>query len=274
MIISADINLDKLVPGSYAVSNGPLAHIDPRIKIISTIIIIATIAILANPVSYAILSLLLLAGIFISGLSMRIIWANIRPFFFVAAITFLLHLIFSSRGGEVIFSVFGKDITTTGMTIGAVFAWRIFLLFAVAVLFNLTTDPLDISDASVRLLRPLNIVGLRVDHAALLIFMSFRFVPLISEEAQAIYAAQVSRGFNPRGGLIKRLKNSVPLIISIFSAVMRRAGNMAVALDARGFHPARKRTSFRQFAMTSADIILFIVVLLFSAGSFIAGGYA
>jgi energy-coupling factor transport system permease protein len=268
------MNLDKLLPGSIIASGSRLMQIDPRIKIISAIIAIAVIAILADSLSYAILSLLLIAGIVISGLPARLLWINLRPFLGIALITFILHLVFSSHGGEVMFSALGREITTTGMIIGAIFAWRIFLLFAVAVLFNLTTDPLDISDASVRLLRPFNLFGLRADHAGLLIFMSFRFIPLIFEESQAIYAAQVSRGFNPRGGLIKRLKNSGPLLIAIFSAVIRRAGNIATALDARGFYPARRRTSFRQFEISAADIVFLAVVLIFSAGSIIAGAYA
>jgi energy-coupling factor transport system permease protein len=274
LIISAGINLDKAVPGSHALGHSRLTGIDPRIKIISAVIIIVVIAILADPISYAILSLLLIAGMILSELPAGILWANFRPFLFLAIITFILHLVFSSSGGEILFTVLGREITRAGAATGAIFAWRIFLLFAVAVLFNLTTDPLDISDASVRLLRPLNTIGLRADHAALLIFMSFRFVPLISEEAQAIYAAQLSRGFNPRGGLVKRLKNSGPLLVAIFSAVIRRAGNMAVALDARGFHPARRRTSFRQFTVSSADILFLAVVLVFSTGSIIAGIYA
>jgi energy-coupling factor transport system permease protein len=268
------MNLDKPVPGSIAASGSRFTRIDPRIKIISAIVAIAVIAILADPLSYAILSLLLLAGIIISGLPVRLLWVNLRPFLIIAMITFILHLLFSSHGGEILFSVLGREITTTGILFGVIFGWRIFLLFAVAVLFNLTTDPLDISDASVRLLRPLSLLGLRADHAGLLIFMSFRFIPLIFEEAQAIFAAQVSRGFNPKGGLIKRLKNSGPLLIAIFSAVIRRAGNIAVALDARGFNPARKRTSYRQFAVTMADIIFLTVVLVFSAASIIAEAYA
>jgi energy-coupling factor transport system permease protein len=171
-------------------------------------------------------------------------------------------------------SLAGLEITSGGVITGAKFSWRILLFFAAVVLFNLTTDPLDISDAFTKLLKPLKLVRIPVDHLGLLIFMAFRFVPVISEESQAIYAAQISRGYNPKGGIIKRLRNSIPLLSAILASSVRRAGHMADALEARGFHPERERSSLRSFKIKSGDIAFFAVVLVVSVASLIVGYYA
>jgi len=274
LILSSSMNLDRLIFGSSILEDNYLRYLDPRFKLISVLILIIVAALVSNPLSYLILTMLLLAGAISIGPDWKLLWVNFRPFLFLSLLTFLLHLFFSSGEGRAILSVAGAEITSGGVITGAIFAWRIFLFFAVAVLFNLTTDPLDISDAATKLLKPLKIVRIPVDQLGLLIFMAFRFVPVISEESQAIYAAQVSRGYDPQGGLTKRLRNSIPLLSAVLASSVRRAGYMADALEARGFYPKRERSSLRSFTIKSGDIVFFTVVLIFSAASLIIGYYA
>ncbi|MBD3217527.1 MAG: hypothetical protein GF310_04565 [candidate division Zixibacteria bacterium] len=267
MILSSSMNLDRLIFGSNILEDNYIRDVDPRIKLISVLIIILATALVSSSVSYVILSALLITGLISVRPGWKLVWINIRPFIFLSLLTFLLHLIFSSGEGQLLISTAGLEITSGGVVTGAVFAWRILLFFAAAVLFNLTTDPLDISDAVTRLLKPLKVFRLPVDQLGLLIFLAFRFVPVISEESQAIYAAQVSRGYDPGGGFIKRLRNSIPLISAVLASSIRRAGHMAEALEARGFHPDRERSSLRIFKIRFSDCIFLTVTLIVSAGS-------
>jgi len=272
LIFTSAINLDKLIFGTSLPENNPLGRADPRTKILAILALIISITVTLNAFIYIIISLILIAGVIIAGIPLRHLAVNFRPVFLIAVITFLLHLIFSSHGGKAIISSGSFAITDTGFLAGIKFAWRIFLFFAVASLFNLTTSPVDVSDALVRLLKPLKWLKIPVNHLGLLIFMAFRFIPLLFEESRAIYAAQVSRGFNPKGGMIKRFRNAVPLMTAIFMASIRRADNMALALEARGFYPGRERTSYRQFRLKAGDIsilALSILVLILSIASVI-----
>jgi energy-coupling factor transport system permease protein len=266
LIFSSSINLDKLIFGSSLSSVSPAGRVDPRVKLLATLFLAASISVILDAPVYLLISLLLMAGIFLARIPLRLVAVNFRPFILLAAITFLLHLLFSSHGGAEIISIRGLEITDKGLIAGGMFAWRIFLFFALVTLFNLTTDPIDISDALVRLMGPLKRLKIPVDHLGLVVFMAFRFIPLLFEEARMIYAAQLSRGFNPKGGLVKRAKNAVPLMTAVFMASIRRADNMALALEARGFYPGRERSSYRLFKIKPLDIIIlaitFVVLIL------------
>jgi energy-coupling factor transport system permease protein len=268
------MNLDRLIFGSNILEDNYIRDVDPRIKLISVLIIILATALVSSSVPYLILTALLITGMISIKPGWKLVWVNIRPFILLSLLTLLLHLIFSSGEGRLLISFAGFDITSGGVVTGAVFAWRILLFFAAAVLFNLTTDPLDISDAVTRLLKLLKIFRIPVDQLGLLVFLAFRFVPIISEESQAIYAAQVSRGYDPRGGFIKRLRNSIPLLSAVLASSIRRAGHMAEALEARGFHPDRERSSLRIFKIRFSDCVFLTVVLIASAGSVFLAYYA
>ena len=261
MIFSSSINLDKLIFGSSLSPVSPAGRVDPRVKLLATLLLAVSITIILDVPVYLLISLLLAAGMFLARIPLRLVAVNFRPFILLAAITFLLHILFSSRGGTEVINIGGLDITDKGLIAGGMFTWRVFLFFALVTLFNLTTDPIDISDALVRLLGPLKRLKIPVDHLGLLVFMAFRFIPLLFEEARMIYAAQLSRGFNPKGGLIKRAKNAVPLMTAVFMTSIRRADNMALALEARGFHPGRERSSYRMFGIKPLDIVLLAMAL-------------
>ncbi len=230
-------------------------------KLLATLFLAASITVILDAPIYLLISLLLIVGMSLARIPLKLVTVNFRPFILLAAITFLLHILFSSHGGAQIISVFGLEITDKGLIAGGMFAWRIFLFFALVTLFNLTTDPLDISDALVKLLGPLKRLKVPVDHLGLVVFMAFRFIPLLFEEARMIYAAQLSRGFNPKGGFIKRIKNAVPLMTAVFMASIRRADNMALALEARGFYPGRERSSYRMFRIRPVDMVILVIAL-------------
>ena len=260
MVFSSAFNLDSLIFGTAYLKAGPLGKLDPRIKILATLFLIIVTALTVEVRAYFILSLLLLMVIVISRIPLKLLYVNVKPFILLVIFTFILHLIFSNDGGKVLLDLGFWKITETALIKGLLFSWRILLMFVITVLFSMSTDPLDISDGLVSLFRPLKIFRINIDQLGLLFFMALRFIPLMSQQTQAIYSAQVSRGFNPAGGLIKRLKNSLPLIKAVFASLIRSADYIALALQARGFHPDRARTSLRKFSIHAVDYAALLIV--------------
>ena len=194
MVFSSAFNLDSLIFGTAYLKAGPLGKLDPRIKILTTLFLIIVTALTVEVRAYFILSLLLLMVIIISRIPLRLLFVNVKPFILLVIFTFLLHLIFSNDGGRVLLDLGFWKITETALIKGLLFSWRILLMFVITVLFSMSTDPLDISDGLVSLFRPLKILRINVDQLGLLFFMALRFIPLMSQQTQAIYSAQVSRG--------------------------------------------------------------------------------
>jgi len=254
------MNLDNLIFGTACLTGSPLGKIDPRVKLLATFCLIFVTALTIEARAYFILSILLVITLGFSRIPLKLLLVNIRPFILLALITFILHLIFSNDNGAVILNLGILEVTESGLVKGLLFSWRILIMFVITVVFSMSTDPLDISDSMVSIFRPLKKLKINVDQMGLLFFMAIRFIPLLSQRMQAVYSAQVSRGFNPQGNAIRKLKNSLPLFKAVFASVIRSADHIALALQARGFHPKRSRTSLRKFKIISFDYLIMLIV--------------
>jgi energy-coupling factor transport system permease protein len=92
--------------------------------------------------------------------------------------------------------------------------------------------------------------------------LAFRLVPLFLESALTVIQAQRCRGLDiHRGHLFQRLPHYVLVFIPVFMGALRRADQMAIALEARGFNSGRPRTSFQRISWTGGDALALLVVL-------------
>jgi energy-coupling factor transport system permease protein len=139
---------------------------------------------------------------------------------------------------------------------------RLFDLLVLAAVFTATTVPVDAAEALQRLLQPLARLRLPVHEIGTLLVLSLSFIPIFLEEARHLAAAhRVKRGLG-RWRFGDRLRAVVPLLVPLFLGVLRRADDLAVALDARCFVPGAPRTSLVPAHAGGAEV----AVLVASAG--------
>jgi len=92
--------------------------------------------------------------------------------------------------------------------------------------------------------------------------IAMRFIPTIIEETDKIMSAQKARGADfETGGLIKRAKAILPLIIPLFISAFRRADELATAMESRCYHGGEGRTRMKVLKTAGRDYI----ALLFGA---------
>jgi len=101
------------------------------------------------------------------------------------------------------------------------------------------------------------------------ITLAFRLVPLFIESALTVVDAQRLRGFDfDQGGAFERVRRYVPVMIPVFMGALRKANNMAMALEARGFGGNNQPTSFIEYHMHRRDAVAFVFLIAVGAGSF------
>jgi len=207
--------------------------------------------------------LLCLIGISRSGVPARVVVRNVRPFLWLFVITFLLHAL--STPGKILFAFpsVGFIVTQEGLLGGAAYVLRLTFLIVLAALFTLTTTPMDLTQGLSRLFRPLRWLKLPVHQFALMMTLTLRFVPILLQEAQRIKNAQLSRGAALDGKLLDRVKNLVPMLLPLFVSAIRRAEDLATAMEARSYTQDGERTSFRRLGFTRNDFELFGVIFVF-----------
>ena len=97
--------------------------------------------------------------------------------------------------------------------------------------------------------------------------IALRFVPTLAEELEKIAKAQASRGAgwgaSRRFQFVQRIRRLVPLMVPLFLTSFRRAEELAVAMEARGYSGGRGRSSYRTLKAAPADYaaVIFAVAL-------------
>ncbi|MBX0359822.1 energy-coupling factor transporter transmembrane protein EcfT [Halobacillus sp. Nhm2S1] len=252
----------SLIIGQYIPSDSVIHRLDPRSKI-AIIFFYVVIVFFANSVmSYGVLALFAVGSALLSRVPFRYIMKGLKPVWFLIVFTFLLHLIVT-REGDVVFSILGWDVYREGLVQGGAISLRFFLLILVTSLLTLTTTPIEITDAIEELLGPLKKVKFPVHELALMMSISLRFIPTLMQETEKISKAQASRGVDFRTGALKdRVKAIVPLLVPLFVSAFKRAEELAMAMEARGYRGGEGRTKLRELRISKLDISLYVLFAL------------
>lgn len=258
----------SMIIGQYVPGDSIIHKLDPRTKMIIIFFFVIFVFFANNKWSYGLLSLFVIISIFMTRIPLRFILKGLVPIWFLIIFTFFIHF-FLTKEGAVAFELFSLKIHVGGIMKGLVISLRFGLLVLMTSLMTLTTTPIEITDAIESLLGPLNKVNFPVHELALMMSISLRFIPTLMQETDKISKAQASRGVDFRTGPIKeRIKAIVPLLVPLFVSAFKRAEELAMAMEARGYQGGDGRTKLRELRFRNKDVIAFIlfavvVVMLF-----------
>lgn len=264
---------NALIIGQYVPGDSIIHRLDPRTKI-TIIFFYVFIVFFANSVlSYGILTAFALASMFASRIPIRYIIKGLTPIWFLIVFTFILHLVVTKEG-TVLFEVFTFEIYSGALVKGIAISMRFFLLILVTSLLTLTTTPIEITDAIEDMLHPLKKVKFPVHELALMMSISLRFIPTLMDETEKISKAQASRGVDFRTGPIKeRVKAVVPLLVPLFVSAFKRAEELAMAMEARGYQGGEGRSKLRELKIQKRDVFIYSLFVLITAGLFYTRNY-
>src|SRR5690625_3690881 len=264
----------NIIIGQYVPGESLVHRLDPRTKITIIFFFVFVVFLANNLLSYSLLILFALASVFTSRVPLRFIMKGLIPIWFLIIFTFLLHL-FVSKEGTVIFEFWIFEFYSGGVIQGFAISVRFFLLILITSLLTLTTTPLEITDAIEDMLAPLKKVKFPVHELALMMSISLRFIPTLMQETDKISKAQASRGVDFRTGPIKeRIKAVVPLHVPSFVSAFKRAEELAMAMEARGYKGGEGRTKLRELKVQRRDIAIYLLFLLIIACLFITRDYS
>ncbi|SES20549.1 energy-coupling factor transport system permease protein [Gracilibacillus ureilyticus] len=257
-----------LVIGQYVPGHSVLHRLDPRTKLLMIFTYVIIVFFANNTLSYGLLAIFAIWTIFLSKLSLTYILKGITPIWFFIIFSFLIHLFFTNDG-DIIWQLSGLKIYSGGLVKGLTISLRFLLLIMVTSLLTLTTSPMEITDALENLLSPLQKWKFPVHELALMLSISLRFIPTLMDELDKISKAQASRGVDLRTGSLKsRMYAVIPLLVPLFISAFRRAEDLAMAMEARGYRGGEGRTKLRQLSYSWLDfqavvIYIFIMIIFF-----------
>ena len=245
--------------GQYYESNSLLHKTDPRFKIVILILLIVFIFLAKNAFSLGFAAAAMAAVMLISRVPLRLYLKNMKAILPVLLFTAVINL-FYGDGGRVLFSVWKLTVNTEGVYRAVFMAVRIILLILISSALTYAIDSL---------LSPLKYVGLKsaVHTLAMMMTIALRFIPTLTEEAEKIMNAQKARGADLENGrLSERVKALIPILIPLLISSVRRAYELAEAMECRCYNGGEGRTRMKQLRAEPRDYAVFACALVICGG--------
>ena len=257
--------LKNITMGQYYPVNSVIHRLDPRVKLLLTLVLIVAVFLAATFVGYALLLAFIYAVARLATVPFGMLIRGLKPLRLIVILTFLLNLFFTP-GDTVWVSFWIIRITQEAFLQALFYSLRLVFLVLGTSLLTLTTSPVSLADAIEVLLGPLKKIHFPAHELAMMMTIALRFIPTLLEEADKIMKAQMARGADfESGNLITRAKAMVPLLVPLFVSAFRRAGDLAMAMESRCYHGGEGRTRLRVLRLTRYDWMAVGVTGLFLA---------
>lgn len=257
----------NLTIGQYFPGNSVIHRLDPRTKLILIMVFIVALFMAKGLFAYVLVTAFMFAVIFAARVPIRMVFRGIRPILVILSLTLLLHF-FTNHTGQMIWHWWRLSIYSGGVSAGLYLAGRLVLLVLMTSILTLTTSPISLTDGLETLLRPLRHIGVPGHELAMMMTIALRFIPTLIEEADRIMKAQMARGADfDTGNVLKRAKSLLPLLVPLFVSAFRRADELAVAMEARGYHGGEGRTRMKVLRYTLMDAAAFSVMAILTTAT-------
>lgn len=251
--------------GQYYPANSIIHRLDPRIKLIGTIVYIVSLFLFDSFFGYIFTTLFMASVIIASKVPFKYIVKGLKSIIVLLMFTVAFNL-FLTSGEHVIFKWGFITLTWEGIRIAVFMAIRLISLILGSSLMTFTTTPNQLTDGLESLLGPLKVIHVPVHEVSMMMSIALRFIPILLEETDKIMKAQQARGADfETGGIIKRAKAMVPILVPLFISAFRRAGDLAMAMEARCYRGGKGRTKMKPLKYKACDLTAFCIFIVYIA---------
>ncbi len=274
--------MSEFTIGQYYPENSIIHRLDPRVKLFGTLVFIVMLFVVNNFIGFGLMALYLFVVVKMSRIPFRKVIKGVRGIIIILIISALLNIFFTPGKHEVahwwIFTI-----TSEGLVRSAYLVVRLVLLVLSTSVMTLTTKPNDLSDGLEKALGFLKVIRVPVHEIAMIMSLALRFIPTLMEETERIKKAQMARGADfESGNMFKRAKSLIPILIPLFVSSIKRAVNLAQAMEARCYnggnrtklHPLKyKRRDAMSYifcgVIIASVIVVNVVVVMFLGNTFV-----
>lgn len=238
--------------GQYYPANSPLHQMDPRTKIICTFLFLGSLFFKNSVIVYLLATVFLGICVYLSKVPLKFIVKGLKAVLFLLLFSVVINMFFTP--GEPIFQFWILTVTKEGFVTAAFMTVRLVYLIVGSSLMTFVTTPTELTDGLETLFSGLNRVKVPVHEIAMMMSIALRFIPILTEELQKIMKAQSARCADfESGNLIQKVKGMVPILVPLFISAIRRANDLALAMEARCYRGGEGRTKMKPLVYKSVD---------------------
>jgi len=251
-----------LTLGQYYPVDSPIHRLDPRVKLLSTLLFLISLFVTGNAWAYLLGALFIGIQIVLAKISLKYMFRGIRGILFLLLFSVIMNLFMTP--GKVLISFWFLQITEEGLLQAGKMAVRLILLLLGSSLLTFTTTPTELTDGLEQGLSFLKVFKIPVHEMAMMMSIALRFLPVLTEELDKIERAQMARGADfESGNLLRRMKALVPVLVPLIVSAFRRAGELATAMEARCYHGGEGRTRMKPLKFGQTDWLFLAGTLVY-----------
>lgn len=266
-----DITIGQYIPGESFVHK-----LDPRVKILLSMIYIVDLFIIDNFWGYLFILGFTAMSIIISKVPFKYIYKGLKPIFVLLLITALLNIFMTggTSGEPPLWQWKFLKVYKDGLILAAFMIIRLVFLIIGTSLLTLTTSPIELTDGLEKLLNPFKKIGLPAHEIAMMMTIALRFIPTLIDETDKIMKAQMARGADfESGNILSRAKNLIPLLVPLFISSFRRADELAMAMEARCYKGGSGRTRMKVLKLHNEDYVAMSITAVLVVISFLSRSF-
>lgn len=237
---------------------------DPRTKLLATLLYIIALFIANNPVAIALVLSCLVVVIVISKVPFSFMVRGLRGIVMLVVIAGIFNLFLTP--GETLWHWSIFTITLEGLRSAILMTVRMVFLIIGTSIMTLTTTPNQLTDGLETGLHFLTYIKVPVHEIAMMMSIALRFIPILVDETDKIMKAQQARGADfESGNILQRARAMVPILVPLFISAFRRANDLAMAMEARCYHGGEGRTKMKPLHYAGRDYAAYACIFIYFA---------
>ncbi|MBO5098551.1 MAG: energy-coupling factor transporter transmembrane protein EcfT, partial [Clostridia bacterium] len=234
--------LSDITLGQYYPARSIIHKLDGRVKILLVLALVVMLFIADTPLAYAVTTVFVVLVIVMSKVPFVFVLKGLKPILYILIFTSLLNIFLTD--GRILYSIGFLKITYEGLILALTMVVRLVLLVAATSILTLTTSPIMLTNAIERLLSPLKVIKFPAHEIAMMMTIALRFIPTLMEETEKLIKAQSARGIDfASGGILQNIKAMVPILVPLFINSLKRADELALAMECRCYRGGENRTT-------------------------------
>jgi len=245
----------------------PLRRVDPSVKLATVLALSLALVLVIDPVTPALfLIATLVAALTLGRVPARTIEGALVPLAIVGLGFVWSNAIFAASHEPPTWTLGPLRATESGLRFGIAIALRGLAVGILSLTFVWTTDPTDLVVSLIRHAR----LPFRIGYPLL---AGYRFLPFFADEHAQVRLARRVRGSTPRGPL-GAIREAGGELVTLLADATRRATRIAVAMDARAFASADRRTYYREVPLGTGEVVFVALTLIAATAIFAASAAA
>ncbi len=258
--------------GQYYPADSVIHRLDPRVKLFATVLFIIVLFAFNSVSGYLLTTVALVGVIVISKIPFKLLIKGLKGIIMLMMLTVIFNLFLTP--GEPVAKLWKLTISDAGIRMATLMGIRLIYLVIGTSIMTLTTKPTDLTDGMEKGMGILKKVHVPVHEIAMMMSIALRFIPILMEETDKIMKAQKARCADfETGGIIKKAKSMVPILVPLFVSAFRRANDLAMAMEARGYHGGDGRTKMYPLEYQRRDHLAYLCLAAYVVLMFVVSRY-